>query len=243
MLSQHHGKRALRVAAQIRAEFSGHQRTRTQPGRATRALDQGSYPRAYGLRSAGRNNQRASALGMMRVFRNWLRAVGYAGLVGLWHTRTCSTPFRLEMKNRSMRPLVVVPHRRITGSPFGSMQKRRRGDGLRRRREMASGARRSLGDVHLVAPPWPGRPTINGHGMIALATSSTRCRGRAAVQRKLEPSRDGPSVRPCDRHAGGAAIKRRHQSSSIIIIMPAAPKACLLQRAACSEPLAASHLR
>ena len=58
---------------------------------------------------------------MMRVFRNWLRAVGYAGLVGLWHTRTCSTPFRLEMKNRSMRPLVVVPHRRITGSPFGSM--------------------------------------------------------------------------------------------------------------------------
>jgi hypothetical protein len=25
------------------------------------------------------------------------------------------------MKNRSMRPLVVVPHRRITGSPFGSM--------------------------------------------------------------------------------------------------------------------------
>ena len=81
------------------------------------------------------------------------------------------------------------------------------------------------------------------HGMAALATSSTRCRGRAVVQRKLEPSRDGPSVRPYDRHAGGAAIKRRHQSSSIIIIMPAAPKACLLQRAACSEPLAASHLR
>ena len=88
--------------------------------------------------------------------------------------------------------------------------------------------------------PWHGS-TCNSSADLADLVSKVP--GRAVVQRKLEPSRDGPSVRPCDRHAGGAAIKRRHQSSSIIIIMPAAPKACLLQSAACSVPLAAGHLR
>ena len=70
---------------------------------ATRSSNQGSYPRVYGLRSVA-ISKRASALGMMRVFRNWLRAVlvGHAGLVGLHGIRAHSTPVRLEMKTKPL---------------------------------------------------------------------------------------------------------------------------------------------
>ena len=74
--------------------------------------------------------------------------------------------------------------------------------------------------------PWHGS-TCNSSADLADLVSKVP--GRAVVQRKLEPSRDGPSVRPCNRHAGGAAIKRRRQSSS----------SCLprLRLASCREPL------
>ena len=78
-----------------------------------------------------------------------------------------------------------------------------------------------------------GAAYVPWHG--STRTSSTRCRGRPSCSENVEPSRDGPSVRPCDRHAGGAAIKRRRQSSS----------SCLprLRLASCREPLAASRLQ
>ena len=85
--------------------------------------------------------------------------------------------------------------------------------------------------------PWcRGAAYVPWHGSTSNVVNKVP--GRAVVQRKLEPSRDGPSVRPCDRHAGGAAIKRRHQSSSIIVIMPAR-----LRLASCREPLAANRLQ
>ena len=88
-------------AWQSRAEFSAHQRTRTSnSAHTTRTPVQSVAKGRAHLDVARVYGERA---GMMRVFRNWLRAVGHAGLVGLWDSLAYahSAPFRFEMKNRS----------------------------------------------------------------------------------------------------------------------------------------------